>query len=141
MSPRSRIPSGRIFFEPPKRRHVIAFFISEDVPRKRPAAETLSTHTKTSKDTRCDALRKPLVEAFATRHLTKVFLFFRRELYTEWVSAARSCSCWRGYFEVHQAKVRIPQCSSSATLLPGESDTLKVRTAAQHTDLADWNVE
>ena len=29
MSPRKRIPSGRIFLEPPKRRHEIAFFMSE----------------------------------------------------------------------------------------------------------------
>lgn len=78
MSPRSRIPSGRIFFDPPNRRHAIAFLMSAHTrvsfPLLLPPPESPQGLTLVPKDTRCDAAAEALVEPLAPGHLAKLLL-------------------------------------------------------------------
>lgn len=105
MSPRRRMPSGKTFLDPPKRRQAMAFLMS--VMRRGGRGSVLSFHrvgirrlTPISKDTRRDTTRKALVEVLSPGHGAKLLLLFGGKI-------ARATSSAIGIeFEAEDAKVR-----------------------------------
>lgn len=84
MSPRSLIPSGRIFLLPPNKRQVIAFLISNQGGKSvnvRCKIRKTSTkgHTQVPKDTRSNTLGESFVQVITATELEELLLFFRGE--------------------------------------------------------------
>src|ERR1700733_7363912 len=94
MSPRSRMPSGKTFLEPPNNKHVMAFLISESQFEK-DVEMTKRIHTQTSVYTWANTFGKSFIEAIASCHFAIFFFFFWCKLYAKRIrpSAIRRPRC------------------------------------------------
>lgn len=80
MSPRNRIPSGRIFLLPPNKRQVIAFLMSAgETVSQLIAVKGREVRTEVTEDTGRHTSCKPFVQLVTPAQLEKLFFLLWRE--------------------------------------------------------------